>query len=341
VGWAASGAAGAALSVALNDKESLGASGAVLGMLGMVFAFGIRYRKRIPRPLHDFFRLDMGVFVLLVALLSLAPFVDWAGHLGGFVLGVVLGFVWPARIMSLPPGPALRVLGGTLAGTSLGAVLGTLLVVGLRITEIPRLLPDKELRALDIAVESGDLEAQRKVAETLLSRFPDDPRIQLQAAVSFLRAEQWAAAADALRRVEQDWPELWAEEPSLDNDLAWALLMGLPQDEAAVDEALVRVRRALKAEPDDHAIRNTLAWGLYLDGQHGRAERVLAELMAGRSTKQKQDDVFMHVLALLRLGRSEEALREFLRYEQECPEGLMREEARRELLGRGLLGEGD
>ena len=108
------GAAGAGLSVVVSGHDSLGASGAILGMLGAAVVFGVRYRGEIPKALRDFFGIDLWFFVLMVAVLSLFPFVDWAGHLGGFLWGVFVGLTWPARMVTGPP----TVLGRTVQSSA-------------------------------------------------------------------------------------------------------------------------------------------------------------------------------------------------------------------------------
>ena len=66
-------------------------------MLGVCLAFGFRYRSRIPSALRDYFGLDMWVFVLLVAAFSALPMVDWAGHLGGFLWGLIVFHYGPSN----------------------------------------------------------------------------------------------------------------------------------------------------------------------------------------------------------------------------------------------------
>ncbi|HEX5706019.1 MAG TPA: rhomboid family intramembrane serine protease, partial [Pyrinomonadaceae bacterium] len=81
------------------DAPSVGASGALFGLVGVLFVFGIKFRRELPEG----FRRAFGAGMLPVVLLNLAlgflpPLlmpnvpvrIDNAAHLGGFLSGVVL-----------------------------------------------------------------------------------------------------------------------------------------------------------------------------------------------------------------------------------------------------------
>ncbi len=337
VTYVGAGIVGACLSVVASGVDSLGASGAVLGMLGAALVLGIRYRMQIPRPLRDTFGLDLWAFALLIGIFSALPFVDWAGHLGGFLWGLTVGLIWPARIFVGAPGLLGRSVGNGMAGLALGLFLGTLLIVGNRASTVGDHLPDANLRALEFAVDRGDVEAQLAAAQELVSSFPEVPELQLQLAAALLQAEQWEASSTLMLQVEGKWPAVVQIDPYYDNNLAWALFLAHPEDRDVIEEGLARVRRNLRQSPDDPIMRNTLAYGLYLDGQFERAERVLSDVMAAKPRKRRQNDVFLHVLTLLALGRGEEAAAEFVEFAQDFSEGEFREAARDALEAAGLL----
>ncbi|WNG57574.1 rhomboid family intramembrane serine protease [Archangium gephyra] len=63
------------------DVPTVGASGMILGWAGAMVVIATRE-----------FRKSLFVWLAQVALLSLLPGVSWAGHLGGFLFGVPVGF---------------------------------------------------------------------------------------------------------------------------------------------------------------------------------------------------------------------------------------------------------
>ena len=98
-----SGAAGAALSMAMSPGPSVGASGAIFGLLGAVIVVLYRHRNR-------FHLRDTRIGVVLaawaifqVAIGFLTPFVDNYAHLGGLAGGSLAALVLRPRLLS--PGP--------------------------------------------------------------------------------------------------------------------------------------------------------------------------------------------------------------------------------------------
>ena len=336
VTYVGAGASGAALSVVASGHDSLGASGAILGMLGAAVVFGVRYRGEIPKALRDFFGIDLWFFVVVVAALSLFPFVDWAGHLGGFLWGALVGLLWPARMVTGPPRALAQTLQSAAAGLATAALLATLVVVGQRITNLDEELPERDLRALRSAIEDDDVAAQVAVGERLRERYGELLGVQVLTRQVFIVAGRWDLAREAGEAVEARWPEVTERAEYWNNDSAWVLFRGFGEDPDAVKDGLVRVRKALQESPEEHAVRNTLALGLLLDGQADRAEEVLSELMKGASRDDAKDDVFMHVLALLELGRGPEALREYEAWAPDFPDAELRVEAEVALIERGL-----
>lgn len=72
------------------NTSSVGASGVVFGLLGMVLVFMLRSKQDVT-----------GLLILLAinAVLSLRENISWQAHLGGFVMGLILAavFVWAPR----------------------------------------------------------------------------------------------------------------------------------------------------------------------------------------------------------------------------------------------------
>jgi rhomboid protease GluP len=75
---------------------SVGASGAIFGLFGLLFVFGYRYRNELPSN----FRRAVTTGMLPVILLNLFigytfPAIDNSAHIGGLLSGAVLGFFIP------------------------------------------------------------------------------------------------------------------------------------------------------------------------------------------------------------------------------------------------------
>lgn len=63
------------------DQPTVGASGMILGYLGVLLPISNRRGRR-----------ELGTWLLQIAVLSLLPGVSWQGHLGGFLAGLPLGW---------------------------------------------------------------------------------------------------------------------------------------------------------------------------------------------------------------------------------------------------------
>lgn len=78
-----------------SDEPSAGASGALFGLVGVLFVFGIKYRRELPEG----FKRAFGTGMLPIILLNLAigfvgrGIIDNAAHLGGLLSGAALAAV--------------------------------------------------------------------------------------------------------------------------------------------------------------------------------------------------------------------------------------------------------
>ena len=106
------GAAGAWLSYYGRDAAplSVGASGAAFGLVGAVLAVLIRHRKKFPpRQQWKTRRVYFPLFVVFVGQSLLNA--DWRAHAGGFIAGILVGFLLPYRDRSsqtVPTNPSVR-----------------------------------------------------------------------------------------------------------------------------------------------------------------------------------------------------------------------------------------
>jgi membrane associated rhomboid family serine protease len=75
-----------------HDTPSVGASGALFGLIGVLFVFGLKYRRELPEG----FKRAFGTGMLPVIILNLGigfvgrGFIDNAAHLGGLLSGAAL-----------------------------------------------------------------------------------------------------------------------------------------------------------------------------------------------------------------------------------------------------------
>lgn len=91
------------------DLPSAGASGSLFGLVGVLFAFGIKYRRELPEG----FKRAFGTGLLPMILLNLfigyvgSGIFDNAAHLGGLISGAALGFVVAYRRPGQKPNVAV------------------------------------------------------------------------------------------------------------------------------------------------------------------------------------------------------------------------------------------
>jgi membrane associated rhomboid family serine protease len=73
---------------------SVGASGALFGLIGVLFVFGIKFRHELPEGFKRAFGLGMLPTILLnVAIGFMIPVIDNAAHMGGLISGALFALV--------------------------------------------------------------------------------------------------------------------------------------------------------------------------------------------------------------------------------------------------------
>lgn len=88
-----------------HDTPSAGASGALFGLVGVLFVFGLKYRRELPEG----FKRAFGTGMLPIILLNLAigfvgqSVIDNAAHLGGLLSGAALAAVVSYKRPGQPP----------------------------------------------------------------------------------------------------------------------------------------------------------------------------------------------------------------------------------------------
>jgi membrane associated rhomboid family serine protease len=74
-----------------EDMASVGASGALFGLIGVLFVFGIKFRHELPEGFKRAFGTGMLPTILLNIFIGYAfPFIDNAAHMGGLMAGALL-----------------------------------------------------------------------------------------------------------------------------------------------------------------------------------------------------------------------------------------------------------
>ncbi len=130
-----SGLSGSLLGVALANSSSVGASGAICGLLAAAAALGVRPRGELPPPIAHNLK-NMALANLgITALVSLQARVDWRAHLGGALIGalvVLVGLLRPTvgKPAAAPIGQWGHALLGTIAAVALLLSIGVALLRG-------------------------------------------------------------------------------------------------------------------------------------------------------------------------------------------------------------------
>lgn len=99
-----SGVAGTAMSFLLSANASVGASGAIFGLVGVLAAYYYRYRRRMTAGSRALSNVVIVVIMNLIYGFT-SPGVDNWGHIGGLLAGIVLGtFLAPEyQVVQLDP----------------------------------------------------------------------------------------------------------------------------------------------------------------------------------------------------------------------------------------------
>ena len=112
-----------------EDRPSIGGSGALFGLVGVLFVFGIRFRHELPEGFKRAFGTGLVPIILLNLFIGFLGrgYIDNAAHLGGLVSGAALSLV----IGYKRPGPrgGITIVWHILQGCALGVVLVSFFMV--------------------------------------------------------------------------------------------------------------------------------------------------------------------------------------------------------------------
>ena len=95
------GVAGVILSLAFNPAPSVGASGAIFGLLGALTAFLLQHRPVFGPAARAQLR-QIGFLLVLNLVISLTPGIDAWGHLGGLIAGAACAALFGPRLGVVP-----------------------------------------------------------------------------------------------------------------------------------------------------------------------------------------------------------------------------------------------
>lgn len=101
----ATGIAGSLASAVFTQKPSVGASGAIFGLLGALIAFLLKRRGALTPQGKSILSQLVGWAVINVFFGFTNPGIDNSAHLGGCAAGLLLGFLVPEPRRALPPPP--------------------------------------------------------------------------------------------------------------------------------------------------------------------------------------------------------------------------------------------
>jgi membrane associated rhomboid family serine protease len=89
-------AGGSVLTILVDPVQSAaGASGAIFGLVGLLFVVSRRHHAVLGREARTMVAGIGGFVVYLLVFTFLVPGISWTGHIGGLLVGAVLGFLLP------------------------------------------------------------------------------------------------------------------------------------------------------------------------------------------------------------------------------------------------------
>jgi rhomboid protease GluP len=199
--YGVSAVAGGLVSLALNPPSvvSVGASGALMGMLACMFVVSFHFSAGPGRAGLQ----SIALRVLVPSLIPIATsftgqHVDFGAHLGGALGGALIGLILLGSWPDAERLPRLRWLAGAIATAALAAVV---VAAWLAANAFLKARHELDLRAMlmpnsQLPRTDADWKAQ---VESLATRYPHDPRPRLFRGVTMLEAGDFAGAERELR----------------------------------------------------------------------------------------------------------------------------------------------
>jgi membrane associated rhomboid family serine protease len=89
-------AGGSVLTILVDPQQfAAGASGAIFGIIGLLFAVSRRHHAVLGREARSVMAGIGSYLVFLLLFTFIVPNISWTGHLGGMLVGAVLGYLLP------------------------------------------------------------------------------------------------------------------------------------------------------------------------------------------------------------------------------------------------------
>jgi rhomboid protease GluP len=94
-----SGLTGSFVTWSFGTERTVGASGAIFGLIGMLLIFGWKYRSKLQGSNGRFLRRQLAFWsVVTLCLGFVLPMIDNAAHIGGLITGIVLGILLKSEL---------------------------------------------------------------------------------------------------------------------------------------------------------------------------------------------------------------------------------------------------
>jgi membrane associated rhomboid family serine protease/Flp pilus assembly protein TadD len=260
-----SGICGSIASYKFSPAVGVGASGAVMGLAGVIMVFTIRYRHAISPRFRDEVRRVLAPLVFLQLAIGFAwPAIDSMAHLGGFLSGCLL-----AALVESPLGGPFA-LGRERLPVSLALATGLLLLgyTGFSAAaNVQRNLPSLRARGPEGLVRAVEyLRADVK-------RRPGDLNARLQLGDALAESRAWPEAAEQYR----EYLDRGGDQPEVRPKLADALLRT-----GRLAEAITVLEQAVRREPGNWGLKAGLALTLVQAHRAEEGVRIYEEILRQR-----------------------------------------------------------
>ena len=262
------GLASSVASLAIHPYTvSVGASGAIFGVVGaLVFPF---YRKRVvlPPPAMKAMMRNLVMIIVINLLIGAAvPMIDNAAHVGGLLMGLLLGFVITHFAHTVDEVQQVF--------PKVAAIAAIAIATGF--VSVQHLYHDQIVVAnAYMALQKGDLNAAMNQAKLAITKNPSDPDAHSVLAEAYFKKQEYA---DAVREYQTAYA-LNPKDAQLAGELGAAYLAT-----GNFAEAEPLLRKAVQADTQD-AISNTNL-GIALAGLN-RPDEALTFLRKGLSKNPK------------------------------------------------------
>lgn len=274
------------------NTVSVGASGAIFGVAGALFVPFFHKRLKLPAPVMSSMLRSIGLFIVINLVIGASiSFIDNSAHVGGLVVGLILGEVF-VRLA----GSGAEVESSLWKVVAASAILMVAGFVAIRHERLPETYAAASIHALmngdrqeaftkaqkAVAERPNDADSHAVLGEVYLQQnryadavneyqtahrlAPDEPAITARLGHAYARLSDWKSAEPLLREALKGDPK----DPDAMIDLGVTLAATNRED-----EGLGYVRKGLQIEPT--SARGQFVLGTILAGQ-GKYREALAPL---------------------------------------------------------------